>query len=103
MRARQEHLDTLAISLLLACCLFWGAQNVLVKATVGEVPPLWQAALRFVGATALLWVWCLARGIPLFERDRTLWPGLLAGALFAGEFACIYLGLNDTSASRLTV
>ena len=29
--------------------------------------------------------------------------GLLAGALFAGEFSCIYLGLRDTTASRLTV
>jgi drug/metabolite transporter (DMT)-like permease len=29
--------------------------------------------------------------------------GLLAGALFAAEFTCIYLGLRDTTASRLTV
>ena len=39
----------------------------------------------------------------LFERDGTLRAGLLAGALFAGEFSCIYLGLRDTAASRLTV
>ena len=31
----------------------------------------------------------------------SLGAGLLAGALFAGEFACIYLGLQHTSASRL--
>ncbi|MEZ0307642.1 MAG: DMT family transporter, partial [Ramlibacter sp.] len=36
-------------------------------------------------------------------RDGTLRAGLLAGALFAGEFSCIYLGLRDTTASRLTV
>src|SRR6185436_6405290 len=29
--------------------------------------------------------------------------GLLAGLLFAGEFCCIYLGLRETTASRLTV
>src|SRR3990167_7430711 len=29
--------------------------------------------------------------------------GLLAGALFASEFACIYIGLQYTTASRLTV
>ncbi|HKB55358.1 MAG TPA: DMT family transporter [Ramlibacter sp.] len=103
MRTRQEHLDTLAIALLLASCIFWGAQNVLIKATVGEVPPLWQAAIRFAGATALLWLWCAARGIPLFARDGTLRAGVLAGVLFAGEFCCIYLGLHDTTASRLTV
>jgi len=103
MIARKNHLDTLAVSLLLACCLFWGFQQLLIKTIVGEVPPLWQASLRFVGATALLGVWCAVRGIKLFERDGTLPAGLLAGSLFAAEFACIYLGLRDTTASRLTV
>ncbi len=103
MRERKEHLDALALSLLVACCLFWGFQQILIKTTVAEVPPLWQAAIRFVGATALLWLWCMVRRIPLFERDGTLQAGLLAGALFAGEFTCIYLGLRDTAASRLTV
>ena len=103
MRERKQHLDSLAICLLLACCLFWGFQQILIKTTVTEVPPLWQASLRFMGATALLWLWCAARGVKLFERDGTLRAGLLAGVLFAGEFSCIYLGLRDTSASRLTV
>jgi drug/metabolite transporter (DMT)-like permease len=103
MIERKHHLDALAISLLVACCLFWGFQQILIKTTVVEVPPLWQASLRFVGATALLWLWCAVRGVKLFERDGTLRAGLLAGVLFAGEFACIYLGLRDTTASRLTV
>jgi drug/metabolite transporter (DMT)-like permease len=103
MHERKEHLDTLAVSLLVACCLFWGFQQILIKTTVGEVPPLWQAAIRFAGATVLLFAWCVARGVKLFERDGTLPAGLLAGMLFAGEFTCIYLGLRDTAASRLTV
>jgi drug/metabolite transporter (DMT)-like permease len=103
MRARKQHLDALAVCLLLVCCLFWGFQQILIKTTVGEVPPLWQASLRFAGATALLWLWCLLRGVKLLERDGTLAAGLLAGTLFAVEFACIYLGLHDTTASRLTV
>ena len=100
---RKTHLDSLAITLLVVCCAFWGFQQILIKTTVGEVPPLWQATIRFWGATLLLWLWCRARGVALFERDGTLWPGLLAGLLFAGEFAGIYLGLQYTSASRLTV
>ena len=54
-------------------------------------------------ASLLLMVWCRVRGIALFTRDGSLWPGLLAGSLFAAEFACIYLGLQQTTASRLTV
>jgi drug/metabolite transporter (DMT)-like permease len=102
MTERKLHLDSLAISLLLVCCLFWGFQQILIK-TTAEIPPLWQASMRFAGGTALLWAWCLARNVKLFARDGTLWPGLLAGLLFAGEFSCIYLGLRDTAASRLTV
>ena len=100
---RKTHLDTRAITLLIACCAFWGLQQILIKTTVAEVPPLWQASIRMVGAVALLWLWCRARGVPLFARDGTLPGGLLAGLLFAGEFCCIYLGLQHTTASRLTV
>ncbi|RYF57581.1 MAG: EamA family transporter, partial [Comamonadaceae bacterium] len=103
MPERKPNLDALAVTLLIVCCLFWGFQQILIKATVAEVPPLWQATLRFFGATVLLGAWCAWRRVPLFGKDGTLRPGLLAGALFAGEFACIYLGLRDTGASRLTV
>jgi drug/metabolite transporter (DMT)-like permease len=100
---RKNHLDGLAISLLLGCCLFWGFQQVLVKATIPEVPPVFQAALRFAGATLLLWLWCGWRGVRLFTRDGSLLAGLVAGTLFAAEFACLYAGLQFSAASRLTV
>ena len=103
MPLRKTHLDATAISILLACCLFWGFQQVLVKATIPEVPPVLQAFLRFAGATLLLWLWCRWRGIAVFARDSSLWPGVIAGALFAAEFACLFVGLKYTSASRLTV
>lgn len=83
--------------------MFWGLQQVLVKATLPELAPVFQAAVRFVGAIVLLWLWCVWRGVRLFERDGSLGAGLLAGALFAGEFAAMYLGLQYTTASRLTV
>ena len=103
MTVRKTHLDLFAISLLMACCLFWGLQQVLIKATIAEMAPMFQASLRLVGATALLLLWCAWRDVPLFKRDGSLKAGLLAGALFGAEFACIYLGLQYTTASRLTV
>ena len=103
MTTRKTHLDALAISLLLGCCLFWGLQQVLIKATLAEIPPMFQASLRLWGATALLWLWCIWRKVPLFARDASLKAGLLAGSLFAAEFAFIYIGLQHTTASRLTV
>lgn len=104
--ARKAHLDALAIALLLGCCLFWGFQQVMVKATVAEVAPVFQAFVRFALAGLMVMAWCVWRGIPLSsgaEPPGALRAGLLAGALFAAEFACIYLGLKYTTASRLTV
>ena len=39
MTERKTHLDGIAVSLLVVCCLFWGAQQVLIKATLAELPP----------------------------------------------------------------
>ena len=100
---RKENLDALAVGILLVCCMFWGFQQVLVKATVAELPPVFVSAVRGLGATLLLWLWCQWRGVRLFERDGSLWAGLLVGGLFAAEFAFIYMGLQLTTASRLTV
>lgn len=100
---RKTHLDALAVTLLLVCCVFWGAQQVLVKATLPHMQPVMQAAIRFSLATLLLFGWCRWRGIALFKNDGSLNAGLLAGALFAMEFVCLYIGLAHSSASRLTI
>lgn len=71
MGARKDHLDGFAIALLLACCLFWGFQQVLVKATLAELPPVFQSTLRAAGATGLVWLGALAQvagGIVLVNR-----------------------------------
>jgi drug/metabolite transporter (DMT)-like permease len=86
-----------------AAASFWGLNQVAAKAALAEVPALWQAALRSGGAALLVWLWSRARGIARFERDRTLPGGLVAGALFAAEFFCIFIGLQCTTASRMVV
>lgn len=100
---RQAHLDPRATALLLLCCLLWGINQVAAKAALTEIAPLWQAGLRSVVAGALVWLWSASRGIALFRRDGSLGGGLLAGLLFAAEFACIFVGLQYTSASRMVV
>ena len=103
MTARKTHLDTLAISTLVFCCLLWGLNQVAAKAAMPEVPALWQAALRSVLGTLLVGAWAAWRGVPIFVRDATWRGGLLAGALFGAEFLCIFIGLQYTTASRMVV
>lgn len=99
---RQDHIDGRAAAILLACALFWGFQQVLVKATLPELPPVFMAGVRSCGAAVLLWLWCRWRGVPLFRRDGSFWSGLLVGLLFASEFATLYVGLRLSTASRVT-
>jgi len=93
-------LDARAMALMVLLCALWGLQQVAIKVAVESIPPLLQSGLRSAGAVALVWVWARWRRIPLFARDGSLWPGLLAGALFAAEFALLYIGLQHTAASR---
>ena len=96
----KTELDRLAIGFMVVLCSIWGLQQVAIKLASAGISPVWQAGLRSIGATVIVVAWALLRGVRLFERDRSLAPGLLAGALFAGEFAMIFLGLQHTTASR---
>lgn len=103
MSDRKDHVDGLAVVLLIGCCALWGINQVAMKLALAEIPPLTQSALRSAGAALLLWAWSVARGIPLWQRDGTLRGGLLAGLLFAAEFGCMFVGLQYTTASRMVV
>ena len=103
MDQRKTRLDALAVCLLVTCALLWGLNQVAAKVTLAEVPPLLQAATRSLGAALLLGLWARARRLPMLRSDGTGRAGLLAGLLFAAEFACIFIGLQFTSASRMAV
>ncbi len=96
-------LDTSAILLMIVLCALWGLQQVAIKRANADLAPVFQAGLRSAIAAVLVFGWTRVRGVRLGQADRTLWPGLVAGVLFAGEFVCIFLGLELTSASRMSV
>ena len=100
---RRTQLDGLAIVLLVGCSAIWGLGQVAAKVGLAEMPPLLQAGLRSLGAAVLLLAWAAWRRQPLWQRDGSAPGGVLAGALFAAEFACIFIGLQYTSASRMSV
>ncbi len=103
METRRTRLDPLAITILVGCCALWGLNHAITKLTLAEIPPLLQAGLRSVGGAVLVALWAWRQGISLGIRNGTLPGGLLAGTTFAAEFACIYIGLQYTAASRMIV
>lgn len=92
-----------AIALMLMLCFTWGFNQIAVKLVLPDIPPMLQAAIRSTGALPVLLLIGWFRGVRFFERDGTLWPGLLAGLMFGLEFVLIYQGLRFTTASRAVV
>lgn len=103
MPDRKTKLDGVAIASLLLCCALWGLNQTVTKLTLADIPPLLQAGSRSLVAALLVALWAGRRGISLSLRNGTLAGGLLAGVLFAGEFAAIFVGLQYTQASRMIV
>ena len=93
-------LDTLGTLLVLGLCMTWGFNQVAVKLAIHDIPPLIQAAVRSTGATFVVVIIARLRGLPLFARDGSLTPGLVAGLLFGLEFLLVYRGLLWTTATR---
>ncbi|MBN8980312.1 MAG: DMT family transporter [Rhizobiales bacterium] len=98
-----QPLNATAIMLMLMLCLSWGFNQISVKLALPDIPPLTQAAIRSFGGLIVILLIARVRGVGIFKRDGTLWPGLFAGALFGLEFVFIYIGLTFTSASRAVV
>lgn len=97
---RRDAIDGLAVAMMLGLTFSWGLNGVAVKVSNSGFDPVFVTIVRSaIGALCVL-AWCRWRRIPLFERDGTLWAGLLAGALFGVEFVLIFWGLDYTSVAR---
>jgi drug/metabolite transporter (DMT)-like permease len=103
MIAERRQVDGPALGLMVILCACWGLAQVAIKVAAPDVAPLMQVALRSGLSAALVALWALARRQPLALLGPSLGPGLLAGALFAGEFLFVAEGLRHTSASHMVV
>jgi len=99
----RQAVDSRAALLMVLLCSLWGLNTAVAKLAAPDLPLTLQGGLRAALACALLMVWSRLRGQRLFDADGSLWPGLVAGVLFAGEFIFIYAGLEHTAASRIVV
>jgi drug/metabolite transporter (DMT)-like permease len=84
-------------------CASWGLNQVTIKVGNAGISPVLQGGLRSVGATLLVWAWMKWRKEPLWQKDGSLWWGLLVGFGFSCEFILIYWGLDFTIVSRSAI
>lgn len=95
--------DGLAVALVIFLMFTWGLNQVAIKVGNRGFNPMLMAAGRAALAGICVFLWCYWKGTPLFRRDKTLWPGLLAGLLFGAEFVLLFLAMEYTSVGRVTL
>ena len=103
MTSQRQPVDGSALGLMVLLCALWGLQQVAIKLAAPDVAPIMQVALRSGLSAALVAGWARWRGQPLGLLGPTLRAGLLAGALFSGEFLFVAEGLRHTTASHMAV
>lgn len=89
---------------LAAMVLFWGLSWPAMKLAVGEVPPLWLAAIRFASGAACLFALVAARG-GIRPPPRADWPIVASiGGLQMMAFTALGLtAMQYTDAGRAAV
>ena len=100
---KRDHVDTLAVGMMLMLTFAWGFNQVLIKVSTEGYSPIFLTFARSTLAALVVFAWCHFRGIRLFEKDGTLIAGTIVGLLFGAEFALIFLGLDLTTAARGTL
>ena len=97
---RRDAIDTAAVAFMILLTFSWGFNGVAAKITNTGYNPVFMNVVRSAIGAALVFGWCRWRAIPLFEKDGTLVPGIVAGLLFGGEFTLIFFGLDYTTVAR---
>lgn len=97
---RRTSMDGFAVAIMVALTFFWGLNGVAIKVSNTGFNPVLVALLRSALAVAAIYLWCVYRGIRIFERDGTLLGGIATGLLFGIEFVLIFLSFEYTSVAR---
>lgn len=108
MRSEAMKQDTVYIGikgiiLLIILCVSWGLNQVAIKVCITGIPPVLQAGIRSTCSALIVLLWMLFRRQFVFEKDGTIWWGILAGFFFSVQFVLLYWGLEFANASRAVI
>ena len=85
-------------------CLIWGSTWLVIKVGLGELPPMWFVAIRFVIATLVLFAVCAGR-YPIFTRDASdyLFLAFTGVLIFTINYGLIFWGEQNVSSGLAAV
>jgi len=96
----KEHLDLKVVLIMVFLTMLWGFNYTAVKYSNQGLAPVFTSTLRSIIASICGVIYCIRSKERLFHTDIMLFHGFMVGLLFGLEFACIYVGLVYTDATR---
>ncbi len=99
----KKHMDGFGAAALVGFFLLLAVNQVVIKLTNDGFQPVFAAGLRSVGAIFVLGLWMILRGVSFDFRKGTRASGLLAGVIFAVEFICLFVALDLTTVTRVSI
>ncbi|MBZ0130013.1 MAG: DMT family transporter [Rhodobacteraceae bacterium] len=100
---RKDHIDLLGGTALLLLSLMLGLNQVMIKVVNDGMQPVFSAGMRSVLAFVLVLAYALWRKKRLTIRDGSLVAGIVTGILFALEFISLFLALDYTTVTRVSI
>lgn len=100
---KKTRIDGFGALVLVVFSALLGLNQVLVKLVNSAMHPVFQAGLRSACAFVVVLGFAILMKRRLSVVDGSLWPGVLAGVLFALEFTLVFIGLDYTSVARASV
>lgn len=92
-----------AIGLAILTSALWGATPVAIKYSVGQVPPILVAAIRFALAALFMLVWCRFEHSPLRLRSHQISTVTIGGLLLFAQISLFNWGVAHSNASHSSV
>ena len=98
----KSQMDAFGAIALVGFALLLAFNQVVIKVTNGGLQPVFFAGLRSLGAIVCIYVWMKYRGLEIDFGKHSFW-GVILGVNFAVEFTLLFLALDLTSVSRVSV
>jgi drug/metabolite transporter (DMT)-like permease len=90
-------------ALLIFVMVILAVNQVVIKLTNEGLQPVFAAGLRSLGAALVIWGWMRFRRLRLDFGPGMIAPGLLIGLIFSVEFLALFLALDLTTVTRVSV
>lgn len=96
-------MDGLGTGALIAMMMILAVNQVVIKLTNEGLQPVFSAGLRSVIAIPVLLAWMKFRGKHVDFQKGTIWAGVIVGVIFSVEFLALFVALDLSTVSRVSI